>query len=212
MNHGKDPIFFNDGWDYGKKSRKGLVAISLVISLIATLLVAIPTFAWHVDIDQCTTPGTQSAVIDAGYEGGIFTYPGHVKVVNVLGIKGTEYPLPGGDYTYEWGREKQEFTLTSCPSLVRNPSARIIGPCGDPNYGAVLNNVKSDLPSYFVITFDGQKVKRTVGPGNKVVVGPFYVHPFKTIIVRTQAGKVLAREQAAVGGSYGWGGECSILR
>jgi hypothetical protein len=114
------------------------------------------------------------------------------------------------------GRPMVESIKFTCNEQTSDPRARILGPCGDPMYGAVLNNRRSTVANgYKVIRtgHDGRVVgKFNVERSNKKIVGPFYATPGTMIKVKS-GGVLLAKERAAKGGNYGWAsGECQLLR
>jgi hypothetical protein len=81
------------------------------------------------------------------------------------------------------------------------PSARIIGPAGDPYFRYVLNNRKSDRAVAFRISPWGKKV--IVPSGCIFRTGWHYERPFANLEVRRGNGGRLAQRNAGPGGYYG---------
>lgn len=78
--------------------------------------------------------------------------------------------IPPWSYTYEGetfsypGKGDQSILENGCealPEVKWAPAASLIGPCGDPFYGYVLDNSASDVDATFTITYYG-----VVGPHN----------------------------------------------
>lgn len=87
------------------------------------------------------------------------------------------------------------------PKREVRPSARIIGPAGDPYFRYVLNNSRSDRPVTFRIEPWGRSI--TVGSGCIFRTGWHYELPFVRLEVRRGSGTVLAGRNSGPGGYYG---------
>ena len=124
--------------------------------------------------------------------------------------------------TIEWDFGVSWKTVCSKPEEPKRkpkvvaPKARILGPCGDPWFGAVLNNKRSERPVAFVVRWHNgnqwRTVKRVLRGGERKVFGPRYVIGGKRVTVRRGNGTLLASETFRAG-FYGWrSSECQLLR
>jgi len=112
------------------------------------------------------------------------------------------------------GKAKLSFgeTVRCAREIVRNPDGYIIGPCGDPMAGAVMNNRRSNVTVKFkLVVGDRVAVVRHVGAGKKVVVGPLYVKP--GVPVKLYADGKLIDRAVFKAGFWGWNNNgCQLLR
>lgn len=95
------------------------------------------------------------------------------------------------------------------PPVVKAPHARLVGPCGDPYYGAVFNNTHSNRAVTFVWSYVNFYTGHRTSVRVKVGAGQKHLVPFRHVLgntrqsIRTASGEVLVRGIAAPPGNYG---------
>lgn len=101
---------------------------------------------------------------------------------------------------------------THTPSPRVDPRARLVGPCGDPFYRAVLDNTRSERAVTFRWTFLGKQGWKTLSyripPGTRWGTPWRWVKGDTRMTIRA-AGLVLLVEYSAPPGYYGWDRGCS---
>jgi hypothetical protein len=110
------------------------------------------------------------------------------------------YAQPGGSGGQGWshaivcGKDRKDTKKV-------DPSARIIGPAGDPFFRYVLNNRRSERPVTFIVSPWGRRV--TVPAGCVYRTGWHYERPYTALTVKRGNGQTLARRSSGAGGFYG---------
>ena len=112
------------------------------------------------------------------------------------------------------------YNVSCAPQQIVEPSARILQPCADPMGGGLFNNRQSTRPVTFLLETAETKnnrswstlVKKMVQGGDYFVTRAYYLEPESWVRIRRGNGEVLAIEQVADAGYYGWGSwECRVL-
>jgi hypothetical protein len=200
------------------------------IAVMATLFVVTPALAWHIQWGECTSPGTRGWVMlpDETWTQGWQLFVSDGEKLKGVGDPGEKIPLLAGSYRGKYSadggttfyKEVEEFTIQhNCPNI-DEPRADIIQPCGDPQGGARYLNRRSTRPVTFVtqVKKAGSDLwntvhRRTVMGGHNYITPALYLPPYGKVRVVRGNGAVLApAERIAPPGSYGWRGECRLLR
>lgn len=112
------------------------------------------------------------------------------------------------------GKEKFSFgeSIRCAREIVRDPEGYIIGPCGDPMAGAVMDNRGSNVTvKYKLMVGDRAVIVRHVGAGKEVVTKAIYVKP--GVEVKLYANGKLIDRAVFKGGNFGWKKNgCELLR